>query len=212
MKRAPRTGRAPWMGRAAGWAGLAASLVGLGWTWRAQADGAAAPARRAAALAAATSSVGPVSIHTTPGAIPVSLVIPRLGVLAPIRPVGMDASGRMATVPDARVVAWYAAGPAPGEPGNALLAGHRDWNGALGALWTLPALRPGDDVYIATQAGLREHFRAASVQVYPADAVPDTVMDLGGPARVTLITCTGAFDRAAGGYVDRAVAVLTPAG
>src|SRR5579875_1358619 len=43
-------------------------------------------------------------------AIPISIVIPRLNVQASIQPVGLDREGRMATIPNAKTIAWYAYG------------------------------------------------------------------------------------------------------
>ena len=139
---------------------------------------------------------------------PVSISIPRLGVHAPVKPVGLDLAGRMATIPNPHVIAWYAQGAAPGAPGNAILAGHRDWNGVLGTFWSLESLAIGSHVKIHLSNGSDEVFQVTSNHAYPANAVPSSVMSLTGPTRTTLITCVGDFVRSAGGYQSRVVVIL----
>lgn len=140
--------------------------------------------------------------------VPTSIVIPRLRVQAPIQPVGQDRKGRMATIPDPKTVAWYAFGSAPGMPGNAILAGHRDWNGVLGTFWGIENLHSGDSVSIQFSNGKRSVFKVVSDQTYLLQDVPSSVMTAAGPTRTTLITCVGDFIRSQGGYQSRVVVIL----
>jgi LPXTG-site transpeptidase (sortase) family protein len=142
------------------------------------------------------------------GKRPVSLEIPSLNVIAPIGEVGLTNSGAMATFPEAKKVAWYKYGAVPGEEGNAILAGHRDWNGKLGSFFYLEKMKKGDLLKISYENGQTQTFVLSSLHIYPKDAVPKEVMSLDGPARVTLITCGGAFKRSKGGYQSRVVGVF----
>jgi sortase (surface protein transpeptidase) len=140
--------------------------------------------------------------------VPVSIAVPRLGVQAAIQPVGLDKEGRMATIPDAKVIAWYAYGSVPGGEGNAILAGHRDWNGALGTFWRIETLKPHDIIRIGFSDGNQSVFEVVSDTTYPSNNVPNQVMQLSGLTRTTLITCAGDFDHSGGGYQSRAVVIL----
>ncbi len=125
-----------------------------------------------------------------------------------ILPVGLDREGRMATIPGAKTIAWYAYGAAPGQVGNAILAGHRDWDGVLGSFWGLENLKIGDFVHISLSNGTKITFKVTSDHTYPAQNVPPESMDLTGTERTTLITCVGDFVRDRGGYQSRVVVIL----
>lgn len=140
--------------------------------------------------------------------IPRSILIPKLHVDAPIEAVGLDAKGRMATVPDARVIGWYKYGSTPGQGGNAILAGHRDWKGSLGSFYNIEKLKTGDSVTIRFEDDSMDIFEVTSNNTYRLGEVPEKVMDLTGDPHVTLITCTDRFDKKVGGYQSRAVVVL----
>src|SRR5687768_1091778 len=57
---------------------------------------------------------------------PSLLTIPTLDINAAIEHVGLDQQKRMDVPQDVNNVAWYKLGPLPGQPGNAVLAGHLD--------------------------------------------------------------------------------------
>lgn len=140
--------------------------------------------------------------------IPVRIAIPTFEIDAPIEPVGLDNEGRVDTIPDASTVGWYKLGPSPGAQGNAILDGHRDWKGELGSLRPIERLKPGEAVIIAYEDGSRQTFSVESNNTYSLDGVPESVMELSGEARVTLITCSGRFIKEQGGYQSRVVVVI----
>src|SRR3990170_694782 len=98
---------------------------------------------------------------------PLRIEIPALRVSAPVVPVGIDATGAMGTPRTAHEVAWWD-GMAVGA-GNALLAGHKDWNRRPGSFFRLSELRPGDAVVVLGEGG-RLEFRVAWVRQVPGDA------------------------------------------
>ncbi|MEC0373327.1 class F sortase [Paenibacillus chibensis] len=140
--------------------------------------------------------------------IPVLISIPALHVEAPVQPVGLDTEGRMATVSSAETVGWYKYGSSPGQPGNSILAGHRDWKGKAGSFQNIEKLKIGDDVVITFDDESIEILTVTSNDTYDLDEVPASVMDLSGEEHTTLITCTGYFDKKKRGYQSRAVVVL----
>jgi hypothetical protein len=127
---------------------------------------------------------------------------------APIQPVGLDYEGRVGTISDAKTVGWYKHGPSPGSKGNAILDGHRDWNGEWGSLRFIEHLEIGENVEIEFQDGSSQIFYVFSNDIYSLVEVPSDVMDLSGQSRVTIITCAGKYERGKGGYQSRVVVVL----
>src|SRR5688572_7963661 len=73
--------------------------------------------------AQAAGNVPPV-VH---GAMPERLVVPSIGVDAPVIAVGLDEEGRMLSPEGPDPVGWYTFSPTPGQPGNTVISGHRDW-------------------------------------------------------------------------------------
>jgi sortase (surface protein transpeptidase) len=138
--------------------------------------------------------------------LPVWLTIPSIEVNAPIAPVGLEPSGIMATPREADIVGWYELGPRPGEPSNAILAGHVDWMGRIGSFARLHELRPGDliEVQSGSEAGYR--YVVESLETFQADAAP--LADIFGPTEgpvLTLITCGGPYDSVRQVYRDRLI-------
>lgn len=140
--------------------------------------------------------------------IPTKVLIPAINIVAPIEPVGLDSEGRVDTIPNALTVAWYKYGAAPGSQGNAILAGHRDWNGTLGSLRSIEDLKIGEAVTITFKDGSEQSFKVVSNNTYLMDEVPEGVMSLEGESRITMITCSGKFVKEKGGYQNRVVVVL----
>lgn len=128
------------------------------------------------------------------------------GVEAPLVRTGLDGSGALAVPEDPATAGWYAAGPAPGQPGPAVIAGHVDRAGRPGVLAGLDRLVPGDEVMVDRADGTRVRFAVTRVERVAKTAFPTGAVY--GPvagAELRLITCGGAFDRATGSYADNVV-------
>ncbi len=112
----------------------------------------------------------------------------------------------MASPSLAEVVAWYRLGPRPGEPGNAVLAGHVDWYGKSGAFSDLNQIAPGDMVEVSDAGGHVYSYMVRQKLIYDAaDAPIDQVFGQTADPTLTLITCGGPYDTARGVYRDRIV-------
>lgn len=125
---------------------------------------------------------------------PVRLVISKIGVDAKIEARGLDAHRTMLTPKDYHDVAWYNLGPAPGQPGNALLNGHVDWWTGSAVFTRLSELRPGDKVTIFRGDGTRMTFKVTGRRIVTAGARVASLFAPSKVASLTLITCTGAWD------------------
>ncbi|TFV65052.1 UNVERIFIED_ORG: class F sortase [Bacillus sp. AZ43] len=139
-------------------------------------------------------------------AAPVRLVVPSVGVNAPLTGVGLDPSGAFAPPADPAVAGWYTGGPAPGAIGPAAIAGHVDWAGAPGVFAALARVEPGAAVVVARADGGTARFTVTRVVRTPKTSFPtaEVYAPVEG-AELRLITCGGAFDRARGSYEDNVV-------
>jgi LPXTG-site transpeptidase (sortase) family protein len=147
-----------------------------------------------------------------PAAAPARLLVPSIKVNAPVEPVGLDGQGRMATPSQASNVAWYRLGSAPGDVGDAVIAGHLDWTSGPAVFWSLGKVRKGDEIAVVRSDGTQAKFVADSTSTVPYDSSTDALFTRDGPPSLTLITCAGAWDRQRGTYLQRLVvhATLVP--
>jgi LPXTG-site transpeptidase (sortase) family protein len=124
-----------------------------------------------------------------PGA-PRRLLIPALGVAAPVIPVATSA-GTLVPPGDPRTLGWWAAGAVPGASrGTALLTGHTVHTGG-GALDHLAQLRPGDRVVVRT-AHERLRYVVRSVRVLSKGSLSthaDRLFDQRVRGRLVVVTC-----------------------
>jgi LPXTG-site transpeptidase (sortase) family protein len=87
------------------------------------------------------------------------------------------------------------------------MAGHVNYLGHGPAVFArLTELRPGDEIVLETESGRRFAYRVLALSTH--EDLPAEVAKAVGPTEdevVTLITCTGSFDRATGLYDRRLV-------
>jgi sortase (surface protein transpeptidase) len=133
------------------------------------------------------------------------LVIPRIGVDALIQSVGRDSHGAMASPSGLDTVAWFNRSPLPGQPGDAVIDGHYGDSNQAGVFRKLHWLRPGDEIQVVWPDGRTVFFEVATSEVVAANAHPAGVFARTGPARISLITCTGLWDKSRGTYSDRLI-------
>lgn len=199
--------------------GIPADRPGVTYVERAPAVPAAAqPGDHAPYLPLSRSSEEPTSrpaeapaSSTTPrpkSGVPVRLLIPELGVGAPVVPI--TAPGGVLLPPgDPQVLGWWRHGARPGaRQGGALITGHTVHTGG-GAFDNLETLAPGDTVRVATRRGTIEYavthvriYRKASLARHAGEVFSQQV-----PGRLVLITCEG-WNGA--GYDSNAVVLARP--
>ena len=143
---------------------------------------------------------------------PVRLAVPARGVDTVVDPSGVGPDGQMALPADVDRVGWYRFGPAPGDEGSAVLAGHvDDREQGLGALAPLRDAAEGDEVVLTDAAGTETRWRIVSREVLQKQVLPlDRLFARQGPPRLTLITCGGPFLAELGSYRDNVVVVAEP--
>jgi sortase (surface protein transpeptidase) len=141
---------------------------------------------------------------------PTSLVIPKIGVRAPLIRLGITPSGALQVPASASVAGWYTGSARPGAIGSAVIAGHIDSVSGPGVFFRLRLLRPGNRVYVRRANGSVAVFEVTAVHSYlkarfPTEAVYGPEPD----AQLRLITCGGTFDYATGHYLSNIIVYAT---
>ncbi|QBI53602.1 class F sortase [Streptomonospora litoralis] len=134
---------------------------------------------------------------------PVSLGIPALELhTRRLTDLGLTGGGRLEAPGPWQAVGWYTAGPAPGEEGAAVLAGHVDSRSGPAVFFGLELLEPGHRIRIGRADGTTARFAVERVEQYAKDDFPARRVygPTGGSAELRLITCGGAFDSRTGHY------------
>ncbi|MFD6288316.1 class F sortase [Streptomyces sp. NPDC060205] len=145
---------------------------------------------------------------------PVSLALPRLGLRAPVDPVGVARDGQVEVPGDPGRVGWYRFSPAPGaSEGSAVMVGHVDSDGrGPGVLVALNDVRRGDRVRAERADGSSVEYRVTARRSITKKAlVSSEAFRLDGPAVLTLITCTGPYLPDEGGYQNNLVVTAVEA-
>jgi LPXTG-site transpeptidase (sortase) family protein len=145
--------------------------------------------------------------------VPARLLIPAIGVDAPVDAVGVDANGDMAVPGQVRRIGWYRFGAKPGSPaGSVVMSGHVDSaQQGLGAFSALGKLKAGDVLTVADAAGRQLRYRVVGREAFAKKSAPlAELFSTSGAARLTLITCGGSFDRSALSYNDNIVVTAVP--
>ena len=163
------------------------------------------------------------AILAGPGIVPSSgfdrrtdweLIIPAAQLRAPLVRIGVTADNFLGAPDNPEVIGWWADGPAPGESGNVLLDGHRDFsdvndNVGFGVCWLLPEVRPGDAMIV-------RDVRDGRAFVYTVREIHSVAWNDPEGGRflrpsdqpiVTVVTCEGSFDGDANNYSDRRVVI-----
>jgi len=147
-----------------------------------------------------------------PTARPATILIASINVHRPIEAVGVDRSGRLDLPENLWNAGWYKGGPVPGAPGDAVIEGHAGYPKAPLLFARLGQLHQGDSIVVVLADGSRQRFTVDSLKVWPNGTGPPDMGQPYGPARLTLITCTGPFDDHYKTYADRLAVEATYAG
>jgi len=134
---------------------------------------------------------------------PVQLLIPLLDVHRAIEKVVSDQFGTLQLPVNAWNAGWYAWGPVPGARGDAVIEGHAGSPRHPMLFGKLATLKPGDQIIVVHADGTRRLFLVVSMTTVPADSFPSGLAEPSGPPRLTLVTCTGHFDKKSFWYSDR---------
>jgi sortase family protein len=154
-------------------------------------------------------------LHDQPGRLvnrPVAVHIRALGLDAGAVPVGVVPGSVLLEAPaDAATLGWYEHGPAPGEAGSSVIAGHVDHLGRRGAFFGLSRLDPGAAVTIDYQDGSSSAWRVVARRQYRKSELPiDMLFARTGDPTLALVTCGGLYDASSRFYRDNVVVFAVP--
>ena len=141
-------------------------------------------------------------IPTSP---PAQLLIPLLDVHRAVEKVGVDQSGVMNLPVNSWNAGWYKGSPVPGAPGDSVIEGHAGYPGKPMIFGKLDTLHTGDRIIVVLGDGTHRLFLVQSMRTVPAGSAVPGLADPYGLPRLTLITCTGHFDKKNHWYSDRLV-------
>ncbi len=168
-----------------------------------------APQPALAAAGATGPSAGRAHGPSLPRSVPVSVVIPAIGVSSRLLRLGVNADG-MIQVPSlytqAGEAAWYKYSATPGQIGASVIEGHLDSYQGPAVFFRLGALSPGDRVDVTLADGVTAVFRVTGVRRYLKSNFPaKSIYGATRYAALRLITCGGAFDYGTGHYLSSTV-------
>ncbi|MFB8772626.1 class F sortase [Streptomyces broussonetiae] len=124
------------------------------------------------------------------------LLVPYIGVDAPVMNLRLDQEGRLTAPPEdkADLVGWYEGGPSPGEQGTAVVVGHLDTMSGPAVFAGLGELKRGSRVEFRRADGRTAVYDVDAVKSYEKDDFPnDEVYGSRGRPELRLITCGGTY-------------------
>ena len=137
---------------------------------------------------------GATLVTALPASYPVRMTIPKLKINANVVDVGITSRKNMGTPDNYSEVGWYRYGPAPGDTGSAVMAGHVDNGLSLpGVFAELGNLAIGDDVYVSNRGGENLHFVVSKIDTYDYDARDTDVFTESDGKFIKLVTCVGTW-------------------
>lgn len=149
-----------------------------------------------------------------PASHPVRIVIPSIGVSAPVTPVGLDRHNALQMPPLSahNLAGWYKNSVTPGQTGASVIAGHVDSTTGPSVFFGIRNLKPGDKIFITGADRHQVTFKAQWVQEASKSAFPTQAVygKVPYPA-LRLVTCGGPFDNATGHYLDNVIVYASAA-
>lgn len=148
----------------------------------------------------ASTSPEPAPLPAAALVTPVRIIVPSIGVDAPLVELGLTPDGALDVPTTAMAAGWYTGSPVPGRNGPAVIAGHVHWSGVPGVFAHLADLAPGDRITVTRSDGTTATFSVDRVATYAKARFPTA--EVYGPldfAGLRLITC-GGFDSEARAY------------
>jgi LPXTG-site transpeptidase (sortase) family protein len=138
--------------------------------------------------------------------VPSRLLIPAIGVRAPLVPLGRNRDGSVEVPAGFSVAGWFRPGPEPGERGAAVILGHVDSRSGPGVFYRLEALRRGDVIRVRLVTRETVTFVVTgSTEVSKRRFPTKLVYAHTRKPTLRLVTCGGAFDSATGHYLNNYV-------
>ncbi|MER7479812.1 class F sortase [Streptomyces sp. NPDC126510] len=143
----------------------------------------------------------PAGLRPLPRSRATRLLIPYLGLDAPVMELGLDRDRRLTAPPDddPKLVGWYRHGASPGEPGTAVAVGHLDTDSGPAVFAGLTELKRGRIIKARRADGRMAVYTVDRIKSYEKARFPSQeVYGARGRPELRLITCGGSYDRRKG--------------
>jgi LPXTG-site transpeptidase (sortase) family protein len=131
------------------------------------------------------------------------ILLPSIGVDAPVVRVGVDSASKMVVPHNARDVAWLDRGGIPGYTNNVVLAGHIAYSRVAGSFGRIGDLKKGDVVELKMN-GKTHKYRVVWNCLFGRESDrAEQIMGYTYEPSVTLISCGGGWDAGARTHTSR---------
>lgn len=139
---------------------------------------------------------------------PTKIDVDAINVHAPVSGVGLNQSYQVAIPPFDKPgqTAWYQNSAVPGGQGSAMITGHLDTNAGPAVFKNLNKMKPGDTIKVTLSDNSQVTFQTDRVALYPKSNFPsERVYGAADVPALNLVTCAGAYNQSAGGYLSNLV-------
>ncbi|WP_326819841.1 class F sortase [Streptosporangium sp. NBC_01756] len=168
--------------------------------------------------AAAPTAAPPLPVVQPPeplksnGVKPYRIAISKIGLLAPLMALGVDAKKTIQTPPLSKPnqAGWYKYGPIPGQQGPSVVLGHVNTKSGAAVFSRLKEIKRGDTIKVSRSDKYVVEFTVDGVEQVSKTAFPSKrVYGNTGEATLRLITCGGVYNRKTGHYTDNIIVYAT---
>lgn len=153
-------------------------------------------------------SAAKVAAPRVPASPPAKVMIPSIGVNAPVTAVGLDRNHALQVPPLSahNLAGWYDRSAKPGQAGPSVIVGHVDSTTGPSVFFDVRSVKPGAEIRVQNADHHTVTFKVQWVQEASKTTFPTKAVygDVPYPA-LRLITCGGAFDSATGHYQDNII-------
>lgn len=146
------------------------------------------------------------------GVRPYRIAISKIGLLAPLMALGVDAKKEIQTPPLSKPnqAGWYKHGPIPGQQGPSVVLGHVNTKRGAAVFSRLKEIKRGDTIKVSRSDKTIAEFTVDGVEQVSKKAFPSKrVYGNTGEATLRLITCGGVYNRKTGHYTDNIIVYAT---
>ncbi|WP_433251282.1 class F sortase [Streptosporangium sp. CA-135522] len=146
------------------------------------------------------------------GVKPYRIAISKIGLLAPLMPLGVDSKKEIQTPPLSKPnqAGWYKYGPIPGQQGPSVVLGHVNTRNGAAVFSRLKEIKRGDTIKVSRSDKTIVEFTVDGVEQVSKKAFPSRrVYGNTGEATLRLITCGGVYNRKIGHYTDNIIVYAT---
>jgi hypothetical protein len=137
---------------------------------------------------------------------PVRISIPAIGINARVIRLGLNPDRTLQTPKQFSDTGWWSGGAKPGARGPAVIVGHVDSYTGPAVFFRLTQLQRGDRIAVRGANGHTVRFVVRRLASFRKARFPTRlVYGLTRRPTLRLVTCSGAFDRATGHYLDNTI-------